>query len=52
MTTEKDAQRLRDVPEVPPELSQRLFYLPIEAVFLSPEEEANFVQHLVKTVNA
>ncbi len=47
MTTEKDAQRLRDVPEVPPELSQRLFYLPIEAVFLSPEEEANFVQYLL-----
>lgn len=47
MTTEKDAQRLRDVPEVPSELSQRLFYLPIEAVFLSPEEEANFVQYLL-----
>lgn len=47
MTTEKDAQRLRNVPEVPPELSQRLFYLPIEAVFLSPEEEANFVQYLL-----
>lgn len=47
MTTEKDAQRLRDVPEVPPELSQRLFYLPIEAVFLSLEEEANFVQYLL-----
>lgn len=47
ITTEKDAQRLRDVPEVPPELSQRLFYLPIEAVFLSPEEEAIFVQYLL-----
>ena len=47
MTTEKDAQRLRDVPEVPLELSRRLFYLPIEAVFLSPEEEANFVQYLL-----
>ena len=47
MTTEKDAQRLRDVPDVPLELSRRLFYLPIEAVFLSPEEEANFVQYLL-----
>ena len=42
MTTEKDAQRLQDIPSLPPEVSRRLFYLPIEAVFLSPEEEENF----------
>ena len=47
MTTEKDAQRLRDVPKVPLEIRQRLFYLPIEARFLSPEEDEAFTQTLL-----
>ena len=44
MTTEKDAQRLRDVPKVPAEIRQRLFCLPIQARFLSPEEDAAFTE--------
>ncbi len=47
MTTEKDAQRLRDVSKVPLEVRQRLFYIPIEASFLSPEEDAAFTSALL-----
>lgn len=50
MTTEKDAQRLRDVSKVPPEVRQRLFYLPIEARFLSEEEDAAFTAALLQAV--
>lgn len=46
MTTEKDAQRIVDVPNVPAELRQRMFYLPVEAAFLSEEEEAAFREAL------
>lgn len=46
MTTEKDAQRLRDVPGISPALRQRLFYVPVRASFLSPEEEADFQETL------
>lgn len=42
MTTEKDAQRLRDARNVPDALKQRLFYLPIEAVFVSEEDAQAF----------
>ncbi len=44
MTTEKDAQRLRDVKEkyLPKSLRERLFYLPVQATFLSPEEHQAF----------
>ena len=42
MTTEKDAQRLRDCKNVPEPVRKRLFYIPIEAAFLSPEEEESF----------
>ena len=42
MTTEKDAQRLRDVPSMPDALRHRLFYWPIRAAFLSQEEESAF----------
>jgi len=42
ITTEKDAQRLRDVSSMPLELRQRLFYIPIEAAFLTPEEDSQF----------
>ena len=47
MTTEKDAQRLRDVPSVPDALRQRLFYIPIQASFLTPEEDAAFTEALL-----
>jgi len=42
MTTEKDAQRLRDCNDVPQNVRERLFYVPIEAVFLTEEEAATF----------
>lgn len=38
ITTEKDACRLQDVKNMPPELRQRLFYVPIEVAFLSGED--------------
>lgn len=43
MTTEKDAQRLRDCKNMPEAVRKRLFYVPIEATFLTPEEESAFV---------
>ena len=42
MTTEKDAQRLRDVKKMPDSVKQRLFYLPVQARFLSEEENESF----------
>lgn len=50
MTTEKDAQRLRDCKKVPPIIRERLFYLPIKATFLTPEEELAFTASLLKAV--
>lgn len=46
-TTEKDARRLQCAKDVPLEVRQRLFYLPIEAAFLSEEEEAAFTAELL-----
>ena len=48
ITTEKDAQRLREVKVVPDSLRQRLFYLPIEAAFVSEDDEKAFVEILDK----
>ena len=50
MTTEKDAQRLGDCKEVPAEIRQRLFYLPIQATFLTPEEDAAFTNTLLAAI--
>jgi tetraacyldisaccharide 4'-kinase len=50
MTTEKDAQRLRDCKDVPAVIRERLFYVPIRATFLTQEEEAAFTAHLLKAV--
>ena len=47
MTTEKDAQRMRDVKKVPDQVKQRLFYVPVEATFLSPEEDTAFTEFLL-----
>lgn len=41
-TTEKDAQRLREMKEVPGNLRKRMFQMPIEAVFLTEQESAIF----------
>lgn len=52
MTTEKDAQRLRDCKNVPEAIRQRLFFVPIQATFLTPEEEAAFTESLLKALKA
>ncbi len=48
-TTEKDAQRIRDVKKVPPEVRQRLFYIPVSARFIFEEDENEFYQLLLVT---
>ena len=45
-TTEKDAQRLRDLPQMPRELLERLFYFPISVDFLSERERELFTEKL------
>ena len=47
MTTEKDAQRLRDCKNVPENVRQRLFYIPIQARFLTEEEDDAFTETLM-----
>ena len=42
ITTEKDYQRIRDCKNVPDDLRQRMFYMPIRAQFLSDDERAVF----------
>ena len=46
-TTEKDAQRVRDLKKVPPLIKDRLFQVPIEAGFLSEEERIEFENTLL-----
>ena len=46
-TTEKDAQRLRDCKNVPQNIRERLFFVPIEAAFLQEEEQAAFTAALL-----
>ncbi len=45
-TTEKDAQRIVDAKRIPDALKQRLFQLPIEVFFLTPEEREIFTAQL------
>ena len=45
-TTEKDAQRLRDLSKMPQELKSRLFYFPINVDFFSDEERNIFADKL------
>lgn len=52
MTTEKDAQRLRDCKKVPEEICKRLFYVPIQAVFLTEEEKKQFTEILLEAVTS
>ncbi len=42
LTTEKDAQRLRTVAGLSDSVRERLFYIPIEMEFFSPEEQMEF----------
>ena len=50
MTTEKDAQRLRDVKKIPDKVKERLFYIPVKAEFLTPEEDASFTNLITEIV--
>ena len=46
-TTEKDAQRLRDLNFIPEKLRERLFCLPIRVEFLSEKEKELFTEKLI-----
>lgn len=46
ITTEKDAQRLRDMAKMPQELRDRMFYLPISVDFQTDRERALFTEKL------
>lgn len=48
VTTEKDAQRIVDAKKVPDELRLRMFQIPVEASFLTPEEDAAFSETLLQ----
>ena len=52
MTTEKDAQRLRDCKHVPQQIRERLFFLPIQATFLTPEEDQEFTELLLSSLTS
>lgn len=52
ITTEKDAQRLRDCKNVPQSIRERLFYVPVEAAFLTPEEQEAFCRLLTSTIRS
>lgn len=46
VTTEKDAQRLRDIKSLTDEVKARLFFVPITTHFLSDSERDIFIQNL------
>jgi tetraacyldisaccharide 4'-kinase len=47
MTTEKDSQRLLDFKDIPAQLKERLFQVPIKVGFLSEREKAVFEDTLL-----
>jgi tetraacyldisaccharide 4'-kinase len=49
-TTEKDAQRLREVDGWNDEVKKRLFYIPVTVSFLPPSDEAKFAEFLTKRI--
>ena len=49
-TTEKDAQRILASKKMPVSLRKRLFQIPIEVGFLTPEEKLSFEEELLKAV--
>jgi tetraacyldisaccharide 4'-kinase len=48
ITTEKDAQRVVDAKNVPEELRTRMFQIPVEAAFLTWEEDVAFTDLLLQ----
>ncbi len=51
-TTEKDAQRVPDVKDIPLGLKEKLFYVPIEVNFLSDDEKAVWLQTIRSVVSS
>ena len=51
LTTEKDAMRLLHAVRLDDAVRSRLFYLPIETAFLTPEEEAAFEKFICRREN-
>ena len=49
-TTEKDARRLLDLKEIPSEIKERIFEIPIEVAFLSPEEKESFEKRFLSSL--
>jgi tetraacyldisaccharide 4'-kinase len=47
VTTEKDAQRIVDVKNMPEDLRERMFLIPVQASFLTPEEDTAFTETLL-----
>lgn len=50
MTTEKDAQRIRDCKKIKDEMKQRLFYLPIKTKFVTEAEAEIFISVVKKSL--
>lgn len=50
MTTEKDAQRIRDCKKLSYDLKMRLFYLPIKTKFVTEEEQEIFISVVKKSL--
>ena len=50
MTTEKDAQRIRDCRKIQDDMKQRLFYLPIKTKFVTEEEEKIYISVVKKSL--
>ena len=46
-TTEKDAMRLLDLKKMPPQLQERMLYIPIKVEFLSENEQKKFTETLL-----
>lgn len=50
ITTEKDAQRVREVRKMPAQLKERLFQVPIKVAFLTPEDAEDFRRTLLDAI--
>ena len=50
MTTEKDAQRIRDCKRLSYDMKMRMFYLPIKTTFVTEEEESTFISVVKKSL--
>lgn len=50
MTTEKDAQRIRDCKRLSYDMKMRMFYIPIKTKFVTEEEERTFISVVKKSL--